>query len=101
MIEKACRDKWIDDEQWAGRVRRMGQILPELREFTGQRLGSVKLVIEKLQTAGCPVSPQDFGVSPEAVKDTVIKAQMIRKRYTILDALYETGQLQKILNRLF
>ena len=101
MIEKPCREKWVDDDQWASRIRRLGQILPELRAFTGQRLGSRDAVIEKLLKAGCPVSPQDFGVNPERIKDTVIKAQMMRKRYTILDALYETGQLQRILDRLF
>ena len=101
MVEKPCREKWTDDEQWAARIRRLGQILPELREFAGQRLGSRETVTEQLLKAGCPVSPRDFCVTPEGIKDTVIKAQMMRKRYTILDALYETGQLEKILDRLF
>ena len=99
MIEKACLEKWPDDEQWAGRIARLGQILPELKAFAAQRLGSKNAVIEKLQKAGCPVSPQAYGLSSEAVKDTIIKAQMMRKRYVILDALYETGQLGKILDR--
>ena len=101
MIEKACREKWVNDEQWAGHIKRLGEILPELKDFTRQRLYSRQKVIEDLQKAGCPVTPRDFGISPEKIKDTVIKAQMMRKRYTILDALYETGQLEKMLDRLF
>ena len=97
MIEKSCREKWISDEQWVDRIRRLAHILPELKEFYRQRLGSREKVIENLRKAGCPVSPQEFGVTPEDIKDTVIKAQMMRKRYTILDALYETGQLEKIM----
>jgi len=101
LIEKPCREKWIDDEAWASRLRRLAQVLPELKAFTKQRLGSRAEVMEKLQRAGCPVSPEDFGVRAERIKDTVRKAQMMRKRYTILDALYETGQLEKILDRLY
>ena len=101
MIVKGCRAKWTDDDEWAARVRRIAQLLPELKEFAAQRFGSAKKTARDLAEAGCPVSPAEFGVSPERVKDTVIKAQMMRKRYTVLDALYETGQLEKILNRLY
>ena len=100
MAEKACRDKWPDDEQWVSRIRRLGQILPELKAFTKERLGSREAVTEKLQKAGCPVSPGEFGVTREGAADAVIKAQMIRKRYTIMDALYETGLLKTLLERL-
>jgi glycerol-1-phosphate dehydrogenase [NAD(P)+] len=101
MIEKVCREKWIDDDQWAERVRQLSRALPELKAFTAERLGSKEKVIADLKKAGCPVSPAVYGVSPEGIKDTVIKAQMMRKRYTILDAVYETGWLEKILNRLY
>ncbi|MCL2093700.1 MAG: sn-glycerol-1-phosphate dehydrogenase [Treponema sp.] len=101
MVEKASRDKWLDDDQWTARIRQLGGLLGELKTFAVQRLGSRDKVRADLIEAGCPVSPQDFGVSPEGIKDAVIKAQMIRKRYTIMDALYETGQLGPILDRLF
>ena len=101
MIVKGCAEKWIDDDEWAVRVRRIAQLLPELKEFAAQRFGSREKVIRDLRAAGCPVSPGEFDVPPERIKDTVIKAQMMRKRYTVLDALYETGQLEKMLNRLY
>ena len=101
MIEEPCREKWITDEEWEARIRRIAQVLPELGAFARQKLGSVEAVKDNLIQAQCPVSPKDFGIGPEGIKDAVRKAQMIRKRYTILDALYETGQLEKILDRLF
>ena len=100
MAEKACRDKWPSDEQWTDRIRRLGQALPELKAFAEERLGSRDAVIGKLQKAGCPVSPADFGVTREGVAGAVIKAQMIRKRYTVMDAVYETGLLKTLLERL-
>ena len=99
MIEKPCREKWIDDDQWAARIKRLAQVLPELRAFAKKRLGSKEKVREDLQKAGCPVSPEAFGITREKILDVVTKAQMIRKRYTILDALYETGQLGNIVER--
>jgi hypothetical protein len=39
-----------------------------------------------------------LGVSRQNLFDTVMKAQMIRSRYTVLDVLYEAGLLQEFLN---
>ena len=101
VVIKVCEGKWISEDQWENRIKRLGQILPELRAFTMEKLGSSGQVKAKLQTAGCPVSPEVYGLDREAIKNTVIKAQMIRKRYTILDIMYETGLLKLILDRLF
>ena len=100
MIEKPCREKWIDDDQWAARMERLAQVLPEIKVFAQKRLGSKEKVMEDLQKAGCPVSPDAFGITREKILDVIVKAQMMRKRYTILDALYETGQLLSIVDRL-
>jgi glycerol-1-phosphate dehydrogenase [NAD(P)+] len=47
-----------------------------------------------LKQAGCPVTPEEIGLTRDRVIDTYFSAQMIRNRYTILDLAYETGLLE-------
>jgi glycerol-1-phosphate dehydrogenase [NAD(P)+] len=101
VTEKICREKWLDDEQWTERIRRLALVLPELKDFTAKRLQSTDKVIADLEKAGCPVSAREFDLSRSDIKEAVIKAQMIRKRYTILDAVYEAGLLEELLDRVF
>jgi glycerol-1-phosphate dehydrogenase [NAD(P)+] len=98
VLEKICREKWLDDKAWTARIERLAQALPELKTFTGERLGSPERVMEDLQKVGCPVSAREFDLTKAEAKETVLKAQMIRKRYTVLDALYETGLLEELLD---
>ena len=55
---------------------------------------------EMLRVAGCPVRPQDIGVTPGRCAATAIAAQMLRARYTVLDLAYETGRLYEIVRRI-
>jgi glycerol-1-phosphate dehydrogenase [NAD(P)+] len=95
--EEACRKKWLDAEGLKFRVERLVSVTPEVRAFMRERHISRKEVVEKFKLAGCPVSAEEFGLSPRDVRDAVIKAQMIRTRYTILDAAYEAGILRELL----
>jgi glycerol-1-phosphate dehydrogenase [NAD(P)+] len=44
-----------------------------------------------LARANCPTRPAEIGLTEEDFIHGVITAQLIRKRYTILDFLYEAG----------
>ncbi len=48
-----------------------------------------------LKNAGCPLTPGDIGLTGEQFKHGLLAAQLIRKRYTILDLLFEAGLLEQ------
>jgi glycerol-1-phosphate dehydrogenase [NAD(P)+] len=100
-VLKVCRDKWLDPGALERRMETLREILPELRAFAGERLASPEKVTGDLKKAGCPTTVEEFGLTRRDLKETVMKAQMIRARYTSLDAIYETGLLPELLDRLF
>jgi glycerol-1-phosphate dehydrogenase [NAD(P)+] len=97
-VEEACKAKWLDDKALAARLEKLIPLLPEIKAFFIERVGGKDKVIADFKKAGCPVSAADFGLDKKALKETVLKAQMIRKRYTILDGIYETGLLPDLLD---
>jgi glycerol-1-phosphate dehydrogenase [NAD(P)+] len=54
-----------------------------------------------LGAAGCPTSPAEIGLRRSAFKETYYRAQMIRRRYTILDLATETDLLGECVDELF
>ena len=47
-----------------------------------------------LESASCPTRPAEIGLSEEQFVHGIFTAQLIRKRYNILDLLYESGLLK-------
>jgi glycerol-1-phosphate dehydrogenase [NAD(P)+] len=97
-VEDACKAKWLDGKALAGRLEKLIPLLPELKAFFAERVGGKDKVIADFKKAGCPVSAADFGLEKKALKEAVLKAQMIRTRYTILDSVYETGLLPELVD---
>ncbi len=67
-------------DEWAALHQRLrAQLIPssELRDL--------------LQRAGCPVTPEEIGLTPGQVRESVIAARQIRRRYTVLDLVLELG----------
>lgn len=61
--------------------RLLGQLIP---------LDEVK---RRLKLVGAPTEPEEIGVSPERMKKSFLRAQMIRRRFTVLDVALRTGNL--------
>jgi glycerol-1-phosphate dehydrogenase [NAD(P)+] len=96
---EASRAKWPDDRALLPRLEKLIALLPEMRRVFRERLGSPERVRADLKKAGCPVSPAEFGLGRDEVREALLKAQMIRKRYTVLDAAYELGLLEELAER--
>lgn len=90
-IVRISRSKWVEDEVLVKRLALLRTALPELQILFKDRLQSTAHVVAQLRKAHCPVALQDLGITEEHLKTTLVKAQMIRQRYTVLDVLYETG----------
>jgi glycerol-1-phosphate dehydrogenase [NAD(P)+] len=58
-------------------------------------------VKRRLELVGAPTLPEQIGISREKLKATFVRAQFIRRRFTILDVAVRTGYLDQWLEELF
>ncbi len=56
---------------------------------------------ERLATVGAPTEPEHIGLTKEKLKNTFVRAQYIRRRFTILDLAVRTGYLEQWIDSLF
>ena len=86
--EKLAARRQLIYEKWdIMRDRVMKQLIPfnELRA--------------RFELLGCPVNPADIGTDLAGCKRAATVAGMIRKRYTVLDTLLETGLTERIIDK--
>ena len=55
----------------------------------------------RLALVGAPTDPEQIGITRERLRETFIRAQFIRRRFTILDVSVRTGYLNTWLDQLF
>lgn len=97
-IQAVCRKKWLEGKDLSRRLEKLVSIMPDMKRHLEGRIGSSGKVISDLKKAGCPTSYKEFGLTREDAKKTVMKAQMMRERYVILDSVYEMGLLEELLD---
>jgi glycerol-1-phosphate dehydrogenase [NAD(P)+] len=93
--------KHADPDRLRGRLARLRDRWPELRERLQQQLLGARQLRELLHAAGCPTTPAELGLSQPAFRDTYRRARMIRRRYTVLDLAAEAGLLAGWVDELF
>lgn len=72
----------------------------ELRERLNKQLLTVDQAIEHLKAVGAPIHPRDIDLSPQQMRSTIIRAQQIRRRYTIFDVAVRLGTMELWADRL-
>src|SRR5215211_3426012 len=95
------RAKYVDADRLAQRLELLREVWPKLHEKVKEQLMTAEELREMLGAAGCPTSPTEIGLTWEDFKATYSRAQMIRKRYTVLDLANETGVLEGCVEELF
>ncbi len=93
--------KYIDADELRQRLELLREVWPKLREKLTEQLMPAGQIEEMLQAAGCPTTPTEIGLDWESFKKTYRRAQMLRKRYTVLDLATETGILDECVEELF
>ena len=73
------------------RLERLVSGWPSLRERLTSHLLRSNEMKELLDAAGAPALPHQIGITPDHLLRTMRAAGYIRRRYTILDLLHETG----------
>ncbi len=95
------RAKYVDADQLARRLALLGERWPQLRERVRKQLMPADELRAQLKEADCPTTPAEVGLSPDRFKATYRRAQMIRRRYTVLDLVNEAGLLDECVEELF
>ena len=103
LLEKGCygsgikdvaMNKFLEGEKLSERREQIRSNWDVLREKLKKQLIPSDTMIKMMSKAGCPVAIKDIGLDIEQFIHAIRTAQLIRKRYTVLDLLYEAGILE-------
>lgn len=93
--------KYITKEDLAKQLQTLKTNWPVIKEKLSKQLVSFDEAKKRLALVGAPTEPEHIGVSREYLKQTFVRAQYIRRRFTILDVAVRTNMLQNWLEQLF
>jgi glycerol-1-phosphate dehydrogenase [NAD(P)+] len=74
---------------------------PETRERLARHLIPFAEARDMLRAAGCPVQPEEIGISRERLRVAYQQAYLIRRRFTVLDFASRLGLMGPSLDALF
>ena len=100
-VAAACRSKHAPPDIVRSRLEKVASHWIELRSKVAGQLPPYPEMAKKLADAGCPVLPEQIGLTRRKVCDAYSLAQMIRPRYTILDLAFELGWLSDCIDAIF
>jgi glycerol-1-phosphate dehydrogenase [NAD(P)+] len=93
--------KYIDRDALRLQLTRLRSEWPRIRERLAQQLVPRMEVRKLLRAAGCPVKPEQIGISRERLRESFRKAYHIRRRFTVLDLARRTNLWESMLDRIF
>lgn len=93
--------KYVSKEQLAVQLRQLKEYWPEIQKRLSVQLMSYKEVKQRLMAVGAPVEPEDIGISRTRLRETFIRAQFVRRRFTVLDLAVRTCNMTRWLDGLF
>lgn len=93
--------KWVTPEQLRERLELLVTVWPALKPVLENQLLPPEELQRKLAEVGAPSHPDQIGLDWQQFKDTYVRSQMIRARYTVLDLALQTGLLTTIVDELF
>lgn len=104
IAERAMREtqaKYVEDDDLKERIERIRTAWPELR----QRLAGYLLPFDEMKNmlaaAGVATNPSDIGIKRAYHRETLVGSRLIRRRYTVLDFLEETGCFDQAVDQVF
>jgi glycerol-1-phosphate dehydrogenase [NAD(P)+] len=96
-----ARAKYVTRDSLAAQLEALKRGWPALRERLAAQLLTSADVKRRLDAVGAPSEPEAIGLSRSRLRDSVLRAQHIRRRLTILDVAVRTGCLDRWLGGLF
>ncbi len=93
--------KYVTAEDLMPRLELLRRLWPELRDRLHAQLLPAAELRRMLRAAGAPTSPGEIGLGAEEFRQTYTRAQMIRRRFTVLDLTLQAGILDRCVEELF
>lgn len=93
--------KYIDVTALAKQLELLKNNWTNIKEKLQGQLVPYSEARERLKTVGAPYYPAHIGLTKDYFKNTFIRAQYIRRRFTVLDLLVRTNTLDLFLDKLF
>jgi glycerol-1-phosphate dehydrogenase [NAD(P)+] len=94
------RAKYITKEKLAQQLETLKANWPAIKKRISDQLLPAAEVKRCLQLVGAPVEPEDIGISRERLRDSFLRAQFLRRRFTILDVAVRTSCLDLWLDQI-
>ena len=95
------RAKYVTKEELAQQLETLKAKWTVIRNRLERQLLPSAEVKRRLQLAGAPVEPEAIGISRARLRDSFLRAQHLRRRFTILDVAVRTGCLDLWLEQIF
>jgi glycerol-1-phosphate dehydrogenase [NAD(P)+] len=93
--------KYIDHDALRAQLEQLKRDWPSIRERLSKRMMSRDQLHDMLYAAGCPVQPEEIGISPERLRISFRKAYHIRRRFTIFDLVRRANIWDRCLEHVF
>ena len=95
------RAKYIDKDHLRAQLNLLKNNWTEIKARLEKQLVSFNEASRRLRIVGAPTLPEDIGLTRERMRTSVIRAQHIRRRFTILDVAVRTNMLEKWSDAIF
>ncbi len=93
--------KYPTREVLRARLQKLSSVWLQLREdIRGQLIPYAELK-SMLQTVGAPFESEQIGIARTRLRDSFVQAWYIRRRFTVLDIIYQTQLADQCLDHLF
>jgi glycerol-1-phosphate dehydrogenase [NAD(P)+] len=93
--------KAVAPDALRGRLLRLREVWPALRDRLRQHLPPAAKLAEMLAAVGAPTRPEQIGISRDRLRTSYRQAYLIRRRFTVLDLAAQAGVFDWCLGQLF
>ena len=93
--------KYIDHRELEKQLQTLKDNWPTIKQRLAEQIVPFEEAKARLATVGAPTEPEHIGISKAKLKETFVRAQYIRRRFTILDLAVRTSYLDQWLDQLF
>ena len=98
---KETRAKYIGKQQLREQLATLKNNWPQIKARLEKQIIPFAEASRRLRIVGAPTRPEEIGITRQRMKDSVIRAQHIRRRFTILDVAVRTNLLGQWTDAIF
>ena len=98
---KETRAKYIGKQQLREQLATLKNNWPQIKARLEKQIIPFAEASRRLRIVGTPTRPEEIGITRRRMKDSVIRAQHIRRRFTILDVAVRTNLLGQWTDAIF